>query len=389
MGVFLMKAVHFGAGNIGRGFIGELLFESGFETTFIDVVQPIIDYINASHSYEMYVIDNNYEKKVIKNVKAVSSITDEPAAVEAICEADIITTSVCVDNLDKIAPTLAKGLKERLNRGGSKVNVMACENAFYATDMLKKALVENKKAPITEAELDEIGAFPNVAVDRIALCKVVDGVKIPQIQSTFELVIEKDKMVDPTAQPIKGAEYVENLGMYLERKLYVFNCGHAATAYFGYYNNRATIFDALEVPEIKADVIAVMKESAMAMTKKYPFTFEELEAYIEKIIKRISLEELHDEVVRVGRSPIRKLNAKDRLVGPALLAEQYGLDNSHLAKAIAAGYAFDCKDDEQAVEIQNYIAENGIEKAVEKYSSLTAEYALYQKVIDAYKALKA
>lgn len=59
-----MKAVHFGAGNIGRGFIGELLFESGFETTFIDVVQPIIDYINASHSYEMYVIDNNYEKRL-------------------------------------------------------------------------------------------------------------------------------------------------------------------------------------------------------------------------------------------------------------------------------------------------------------------------------------
>ena len=337
----------------------------------------------------MYIIDNNYEKKVIENVKAVSSITDEPAAVEAICEADIITTSVCVDNLDKIAPTLAKGLKERLNRGGSKVNVMACENAFYATDMLKKALLENKKAPITEEELDKIGAFPNVAVDRIALSTTVNGVRIPQIQSTFELVIEKDKMVDPAAQPIKGAEYVENLGMYLERKLYVFNCGHAATAYFGYHNGKETIFDALEVPEIKADVIAVMKESAMAMTKKYPFKFEDLVAYIDKIIKRISLEALHDEVVRVGRSPIRKLNAKDRLVGPALLAQQYGLDNSHLAKAIATGYAFDFKEDEQAVEIQNYIAENGIEKAVEKYSGLTEADALYQKVIDAYKAIKA
>ncbi|HJF84142.1 MAG TPA: mannitol dehydrogenase, partial [Megamonas hypermegale] len=279
--------------------------------------------------------------------------------------------------------------KERLNRGGSKVNVMACENAFYATDMLKKALLENKKAPITEEELDKIGAFPNVAVDRIALSTTVNGVRIPQIQSTFELVIEKDKMVDPAAQPIKGAEYVENLGMYLERKLYVFNCGHAATAYFGYHNGKETIFDALEVPEIKADVIAVMKESAMAMTKKYPFKFEDLVAYIDKIIKRISLEALHDEVVRVGRSPIRKLNAKDRLVGPALLAQQYGLDNSHLAKAIATGYAFDFKEDEQAVEIQNYIAENGIEKAVEKYSGLTEADALYQKVIDAYKAIKA
>lgn len=187
-----MKAVHFGAGNIGRGFIGELLYESGFSTTFVDVVKATVDYINETNSYEMYIIDNN-EKKVIKNVKAFSPITNEADIVEAICEADLITTSVCVDNLDKIAPTLAKGLKERLNRGICKVDVMACENAFYATDMLKKALVENTKAPVTEEELDKVGAFPNVAVDRIALSTVINGVRVPQIQAAFELVIEKDK----------------------------------------------------------------------------------------------------------------------------------------------------------------------------------------------------
>lgn len=264
---------------------------------------------------------------------------------------------------------------------------MACENAFYATDMLKKALVENTKAPVTEEELDKVGAFPNVAVDRIALSTVINGVRVPQIQAAFELVIEKDKMVNPKSQPIKGAEYAENLGMYLERKLYVFNCGHAATAYLGYYNKCETIHDALEVAEIKADVVAVMKESAMAMTKKYPFKFEELEVYIEKILKRISLKALHDEVVRVGRSPIRKLNEKDRLVGPALLAESYGLENSHLAKAIAMGYAFSYSEDEQAQEIQKYIAEKGIEKTIEKYSNLHSTQRLYQLVIDNYKKI--
>lgn len=74
----------------------------------------------------------------MQNVKAFSPITNEADIVEAIL-VDLITTSVCVDNLDKIAPTLAKGLKERLNRGIGKVDVMACENAFYATDMLEKS----------------------------------------------------------------------------------------------------------------------------------------------------------------------------------------------------------------------------------------------------------
>lgn len=383
-----MKAVHFGAGNIGRGFIGELLFESGFTTTFVDVVKETVDYINKNHSYDMYIIDNNYEKKVITGVRALSPITNEPEVIEAICDADLITTSVCVDNLDKIAPTMAKGLLERLSRGKGKINIMACENAFYATDMLKKALAENKKAPITEAQLDAIGAFPNVAVDRIALSTTIDGVRVPQIQAAFELVIEKDKLVDPASQPIKGAEYVENLGMYLERKLYVFNCGHAATAYLGYHNGCPTIHDALEVPAIKADVVAAMHESAVAMTKKYPFKIEDLEAYIEKILKRISLEDLHDDVARVGRSPIRKLNIKDRLVGPALLAEGYSLPNDHLAKAIAAGYAFDNAEDEQAAEIQAAIKADGIEAAVEKYSGLKPSQPLFGKVIAAYKALK-
>ena len=43
----LMKAVHFGAGNIGRGFVGLLLHEGGYELVFSDVAAPLVDAINA------------------------------------------------------------------------------------------------------------------------------------------------------------------------------------------------------------------------------------------------------------------------------------------------------------------------------------------------------
>ena len=42
-----MKAVHFGAGNIGRGFVGLLLHEGGYELVFSDVAAPLVDAINA------------------------------------------------------------------------------------------------------------------------------------------------------------------------------------------------------------------------------------------------------------------------------------------------------------------------------------------------------
>nr|WP_269140297.1 hypothetical protein [Pectinatus sottacetonis] len=244
------------------------------------------------------------------------------------------------------------------------------------------------KSSLTEKELDSIGCFPNVAVDRIALSTEQDGIRIPQIETSFELVIEKNKLKDPASQPIKGAEYAENLGMYLERKLYVFNCGHATAAYLGYYKKLPTIYDALNDKDIYASVINTMRESAAMMTKKFTFTMDELETFIQKILKRISLKELHDEVVRVGRSPIRKLGRRDRLVGPAVLAQEYGLKNDYLAKAIASGYHFDYEKDEQAVEIQLFIKNNGIEKAVEKYSAITSNDPLFAKIITNYKNMQ-
>jgi mannitol-1-phosphate 5-dehydrogenase len=353
----------------------------------VEVVPAAVDYINKNHSYDIYIIDRGYEKKVIDKVRALSPITDEAGAIDAIKEADIITTSVCVDNLSKIAGTMAKGLKARAAANLGRVNVMACENAFYATDMLKKALLESN-AGITEAELEKSASFPNVAVDRIALSRTVDGVRVPEIEQSFELVIEKNKLTDPASEPIKGAEYAENLGMYLERKLYVFNCGHASAAYLGYLNGKKTIQEALSDKAIYDEVVGVMNESAELMLKKFPFKKEDLTAFINKVLKRITIPELKDEVERVGRSPIRKLSAKDRLVGPAKEAADMGLSTEHLVKAIAAGYLFDSKDDEQAVEIQSYIKENGIEAALLKYSEIGADSKLYAPVLKAYELLK-
>lgn len=59
-----MRAVHFGAGAIGRGFIGELLHDSGYDITFIDVSEELVNQINKTNSYELYLINHNYEKKL-------------------------------------------------------------------------------------------------------------------------------------------------------------------------------------------------------------------------------------------------------------------------------------------------------------------------------------
>jgi mannitol-1-phosphate 5-dehydrogenase len=44
-------AVHFGAGNIGRGFVGLILHRAGYQVVFADVVDELIDGLNSTPSY--------------------------------------------------------------------------------------------------------------------------------------------------------------------------------------------------------------------------------------------------------------------------------------------------------------------------------------------------
>ena len=323
----MMQAVHFGAGNIGKGFIGDLLHDSGFYITFVEVNDAVVQSINRTNSYDIYVIDKNYEKRTINNVSALSSGEEE--ITEAILDADMVTTSVWADNLAKVAPVIAKGLQKRIDNKKEKLNILACENALYATDILKKEILKNLKAD--ESELNNYACFPNVSVDRLALNIIKDGEPAVEIDSSFELVIEKNKLVNPDTEPIKGAIYAENLTMYLERKLYIVNCGHAAAAYLGFLKGYKIVQDALKDKEILEEVLGAMNESAAVLQKKFGFSHEDLQKFIQKNIKRFTSEAVKDDIHRVGRSPIRKLDPTDRLVAPALGCIEYNYETKYLS----------------------------------------------------------
>ena len=372
----MMQAVHFGAGNIGKGFIGDLLHDSGFYITFVEVNDAVVQSINRTNSYDIYVIDKNYEKRTINNVSALSSGEEE--ITEAILDADMVTTSVWADNLAKVAPVIAKGLQKRIDNKKEKLNILACENALYATDILKKEILKNLKAD--ESELNNYACFPNVSVDRLALNIIKDGEPAVEIDSSFELVIEKNKLVNPDTEPIKGAIYAENLTMYLERKLYIVNCGHAAAAYLGFLKGYKIVQDALKDKEILEEVLGAMNESAAGLQKKFGFSHEDLQKFIQKNIKRFTSEAVKDDILRVGRSPIRKLDPTDRLVAPALGCIEYNYETKYLSKIIAAVFHYENPNDEQAVILKKYLDENGIEKSITNFTKIQKGTKLFDEI---------
>lgn len=71
-----MKAVHFGAGSIGRGFIGQLLHDSGYDIVMVDVNTALVNQINAYQGYDLYLINHAYQKLTIDHVTALSATQD-------------------------------------------------------------------------------------------------------------------------------------------------------------------------------------------------------------------------------------------------------------------------------------------------------------------------
>ena len=101
----MKKAIQFGAGNIGRGFIGALLAEAGYHVVFADVNEAVIDKINADGTYTVHVMDVTCREEKITNISGVNSTTD--AVLEEITQAEVITTAVGLVVLPRIAPAIA------------------------------------------------------------------------------------------------------------------------------------------------------------------------------------------------------------------------------------------------------------------------------------------
>ncbi|MFR3684736.1 MAG: mannitol-1-phosphate 5-dehydrogenase [Enterococcus sp.] len=381
-----MKAVHFGAGSIGRGFITDLLHDSGYEITLIDVNEQLNHQINQTHSYHLYVIEDNYQEKTIDRVNALSPIKETEKVIQEIVSADILTTAVWADNLSKVAPTISEGLYQRLLESKKRINVLACENAMFNSEILKKEIL--KLGQLNEEQLEQVASFPNTAVDRMVLEDERNGKKVINIGVDFELAIERNKLVDPTSLPIKGAEYTDNLVKYIERKLYIINCGHAWSGYVGAIKGYKVMSDIFADEQLVEATREVMGESASLLIKKYGFAKEDLESYIDFAIRRFQTPGVVDTVARVCRSPIRKLEPNERLVGPANQCEKNQLTNDRLLEGIAAVFLFDNPDDQQSRELLTYVEEHGVSEAVTYYTDLPPEDSMHQKIVKKYQQLQ-
>jgi mannitol-1-phosphate 5-dehydrogenase len=371
-----VKAVHFGAGNIGRGFVGLLLHQAGYELVFADVAEELITQLAAADSYEVHEVGENPTVRTVDNFRALNSATQEADVVAEIATADVVTTAVGPHILKFVAPVIAKGIAARAP-GLAPLQVMACENAINATDILRDE-VAGQWDPAA-GPLEGAAVFANTAVDRIVPNQEPGKGLDVTVETFYEWVIDRTPFGD-NVPVIPGATFVDNLEPYIERKLFTVNTGHASAAYFGFEAGLGKISEAMADQDVAADVRAVLDETKELLIHKHGFNREEQEAYVEKILGRFSNPHLPDTVNRVGRAPLRKLGRNERFIGPAAELAERGIVPEALLGAIAAALRFNDPADAEATELAQIVASSTAAEATEKVTGLTPGHPLFAAV---------
>ena len=374
----MTNAVMYGAGNIGRGFIAQRFFLSGFHTTFIDVNESVVNAINERGRYPIHVTKGTvYEAEYVENVSAVNG-RDADAVVDTIASCDVMATALGVNILPFVAPLIAKAIVKRHATTGAPLNILICENLIGSNEYLHSLVDEH--IPAEEKEFFEANVgFVCVSVGRTVPPtpkEFLDADSLAVCAEPYSELPVDAKGFRPLGceyPPIAGLVPFSPFSYFIERKLLIHNMGHALMAYMGWQKGYKYIFEVACDGEIKYILSRALLESSRALAVRHGASLDDTLQFVEDLVVRFENKLLIDDLDRVGRDPKRKLSEKDRLVGAFNCVRESGKIPAHIAVGIAAALLFDNPEDAAAVEISTFTKENGVKAALEKYSNITRD----------------
>ena len=346
---FQDKLVLFGAGKIGRSFIGQLFSRGGYEVVFIDVFRPVIEELNLRHNYNV-VIKSDVETVInIQNVRGVFG-GDTEQVIGEIATARIVAVSVGQNGLKSIIPLIAKGLIKRFETADPEpLDIIIAENLRNAAEFMNQELKENLPEGYP---LEERVGLVETSIGKmvpIMLKKDMDEDILQVFAEPYNtLILDKRAFKNPIPI-IEGLAPKENMKAWVDRKLFIHNLGHATAVYLGYlaHPDVTYLYEVLSDSQLKAIVRKTMLQAADILLAKYPeeFTLESLTDHIDDLLRRFQNKALGDTLFRVGCDLQRKLSAEDRLAGAIHLAFELNLPSDLILNALVCGCHFGATDE--------------------------------------------
>lgn len=383
-------AIIFGAGNIGRGFLGQLFSESGYRVCFVDIDAALIDAFRARGAYTIRLVDNAHTEEVRVGPVTGLLASDAGAVAEELAAASLGATAVGARALPHVAPSVAAGIRLRAQRGVEvPLNLIICENLKGAAATFRAMVY---------AHLDD--AEQRYAQEHVGFVDTVIGRMVPELAPELraqdptliivepykELPVDRAGFVGPIPEVV-GMEPCDDFALYTARKLYLHNAGHAILGYLGYRRGHTLGYETLEDPTIRPVLDGALEEALRGIVRRHGAGEAWLRAHVADLLERFANRALADPVLRLARDPLRKLAPDDRLVGAARVAEGTGQVPINLALGIAAALAFDAPQDASAQELQRRIAAEGVEAVLTSVCAIDPHEPLGRAVLEHYHRL--
>lgn len=379
---------------VGRGFLGQLLTESGYEVIFVDIDHELLEAINVRRGYRLRLVDNEeVEELWIAPARAIDG-RDIGLAAVALSEAELAATAVGTRALPAIAPIFAQAIAQRAEVGlEPPLNIIICENLKNA-DTIFRGMVREALDRHYHPFLEQRVGFAIAVIGRMAPLiapEVRQQDPALMIAEPYkELPVSRDGFVGPIPE-IVGLRAESRFEAWVARKLHLHNAGHAMLAYLGYLKGLTYGYEALHDPDVRPLFDRALNESLNALVAAFGFRKSDLRAHVADLIHRLDNRALGDTIFRLARDPLRKLGPEDRLVGAARLALQHDIVPRGLAWGIAAGLAYDDPQDPRAVELQGLLDTGGVVSVLQDLCGLDPNVQpskqLIESVLARYAAL--
>lgn len=377
------KIVVFGAGATGRGHVGLLAWQAGFEIVFVDKDAALVEVLRRAGRYTVHLYGDGHQQVEVTGFRVLHS-ADRDAIAREVADADLVLTAVFDQNLPDVAATLARAVGLcRLSGRHAPLNCIACENMMDSSSTLG-AHVRSHLSGDDLCFLEEHLGFPDCMISRVVPRPEPDPLVI-LTEDYNEWTARAEAFKGPRPPELAALELVRNQTARLERKLMIHNGGHAICGYFGFHRGHRYIHEAVADPFVAEHVVGALDEIGEVVRRRHGFTAESIQEYKADLGRRGAIAELRDQVLRVVRDPIRKLSARERLVAPALLAVEYGLPRRWIVQGIVAALKYQHPADAQSLALAGRLRRDGLEAVLGNVCSIEAGTPLAREIAAAWE----
>jgi mannitol-1-phosphate 5-dehydrogenase len=376
------KIVVFGAGATGRGHVGLLAWEAGYQIVFADKDRELVDALRRAGKYTVRLYGVRPREIAVTGYRVYHHLQRQAVA-EEIRDAALVLTAVFDPNLADVAETIALGVSACTAAGRTTpLNCIACENMMDSSSTLGqhvRRLLAGEAAAWHQRHL----GFPDCMISRVVPRPEPDPLAIVA-EDYNEWTVRAEAFRGPQPANLTALELVDNQSARLERKLFVHNGGHAVCGYAGFHRGHQYVHEAVADPVVAEHVLGALDELGEVVRRKHGFSAESIEDYQRDLCVRGAVPEMKDRILRVVRDPLRKLSSRERLVAPAKLAVEYGLPRKWIVRGIVAALKYRHPADPQSTALAQRLSQEGLGSVLADVCAIGPDSPLADEIQDAW-----